>query len=168
MNIKMLAAVAALGVVGAAQAQSTYPYNIAVRGGLVFPIEDRFSDIGGSLLGLGVDYTLPRSLVKGGETYLSLDYISQTLGGEDRVWPIAINQKVYQSGGEFGKRTYAFVGLGGVIVDAQGADGTAFLLRGGLGKELGNNIFGEATLTLADKTDGFRANGLGLYIGYRW
>ena len=48
----------ALAVVGAAaaHADSTYPYNFSIRLGVVFPIDNSYSNISDSFAGAGLEY----------------------------------------------------------------------------------------------------------------
>lgn len=167
MNKLALAAFATLAISGAAMAD-TYPYNVSVRGGVVFPIDKSYSNISSTFFGVGVDIALNKSLFKGGETFISVDYQSKTLGRDKgSVFPIMLNQKFWGAGKLNGTRTYTILGLGAVVVDYTGSS-TTIGGRAGLGLELSEQAFTEAVLTLSDKTGGLRANGLGFYIGYRF
>lgn len=168
--MKKLALVAlATTMVGTAFAQgNTYPYNLSVRGGLVLPIDSSYSDISSSFFGLGIDYTFANSLLKGGETFLSVDYQSKTFGRDKgSVFPVAINQKFFIAQGANQTRSYYFVGLGASFIDFRGST-SAFSGRAGFGTELGEKLFAEATLFLSDRSGGVRPNAIGLFLGYRF
>jgi hypothetical protein len=174
MRKKTLAAlVAVLGISSVASAQSRdaidlYPYNFSVRAGAVFPIDSTFSRVGNTLIGLGFEYDFGRSLLAGGETYLSLDYQTAGFqGNRGSAFPIAINQRFYTGNREIGNRTYAFVGIGVTVVDVVSTD-TVLSARGGVGLELGERTYAEGTLFIGDKTGGVRPNAIGLFLGYRF
>jgi hypothetical protein len=167
MKKAIFAAMAALGIVGSAAAQG-YPYNFSVRGGVVFPIDRSYSNISSSFFGLGAEYTLDTSFIKGGETFLSLDYISKTLGRDKgSVLPFAINQRFFLGNQTFGARSYYYIGLGGAVVDFNGSD-TVLGARFGVGRELNTQFFTEATLFVNDKSNGLRTTSFGLYLGFRF
>jgi hypothetical protein len=141
--------------------------NIAVRLGGVFPIDGRLSDAVDGMFGLGLEYTLGSSLFKKGETYLALDWLTESLSNSRvNIYPLTINQRFFY--GESGRRSYGFIGAGAFIIDANRSD-TVLGIRGGFGTELGNNIFAEAAVTFADTSKAkIRANTVGVYVGYRF
>ncbi|GEM_PF-797803 len=167
MNKAIWAAVAAFGIVAGAQAQG-YPYNFTVRGGVVFPIDSSYSNVSSTFFGVGIDYTFTSPLIKGGETYLSLDYHAKTFGKDKgSVFPIALNQRIFGKANSEGNRTYAFFGLGATVVDFAGSE-TVLGARLGVGIELSTSLIGEATLYLADKKNGVQPNSFGLFLGYKF
>jgi hypothetical protein len=178
-TILLAAMAAALGVSGVASAQNSgssvdaTPTNFTFRGGLVFPMDSGLRDVADLWGGVGVDYLFPTQLIRGGsQTYLSADwFIRGTGGGRGNVWPIALNQRFYAGQGIYNRefRNYFFVGAGVAILDFSKSS-TKFLMRGGVGTELGPNIIAEATLTLTDKDNstGIRGNAIGVYLGYRF
>ena len=173
MRIYTFAAVlAALGTAGAASAQTRTldlsPTGISVRGGVVLPIDNKLEDLGTNLLGIGVEYSLPTPLIRGGgETFLSLDYIAPRIAGDKgSVWPLAVNQRWY-TGSDALRRSYAFLGVGITFVDTD-SSGSTIGVRGGFGTELGDRIFAEVGGFLSDKVKGTRGSGVGLYLGYRF
>jgi hypothetical protein len=167
MNKAVFAAVAALGVVGSAHAQG-YPYNFSVRGGVVFPIDSSYSNISSSFFGIGIDYTLATPIIKGGETFLSLDYHSKSLAKErGSVFPFAINHKWFGPANGENNRTYFFGGIGGTVVDFNGSN-TVLSARLGAGLEFNQQLFTEAILFVPDKKSGIRATSFGLFLGYKF
>jgi hypothetical protein len=168
------AALAATFVVGAyaAAQQSTLgdttPSNMAVRGGIFLAIDDNLRDVNDSMVAFGVDFIVQAQYLKNSTTYLSVDWLGKDLSGADvNIFPICINQK-FNLGVSQGYKTYGFVGVGATIYDIDSSD-TVFGARGGLGVELGPNIFAEGTLYWSDKTAGDITNlGTGIYLGYRW
>jgi hypothetical protein len=175
MRIQNLVAVAALvGLGGSAIAQNessridAYPYNLSIRGGVGLPIDENFRDFSKSLIAVGADYLLRRSLIKGGESYLSFDYIvKDTKNDTNRVIPIAINQKFYQGAEGEENRPYYFVGLGVTFV-SENSSNTVLSGRAGIGLDLGERIFTEATLFLGDRAANIRPNLIGIYLGYKF
>ena len=172
MRIYNVAAVlAALGIAGAASAQTKTldlaPVGISIRGGVVLPLDSTLENLGNSLIGLGLEYQLPTSYLKKGETFLALDYFAAQIGGgKGAVFPLSINQRWYQDE-EAARRTYYFVGIGATFIDVTSA-GTAIGVRGGFGTELGDRIFAEVAGYVSDKVGGARGNAVGLYLGYRF
>jgi hypothetical protein len=178
-TIRFAAIVAALGVVGLASAQNSgqstldaRPTNLTFRGGIVFPLDDNLRAVSDFFGGIGVDYLFPTQLIRGSETYLSLDWFAKgTNLRKGSVLPIALNQRFYLGRGIYNRefRNYFFIGAGVAVIDV-GASSTRFMLRGGVGTELGPNIIAEGVLTLSDESrgSGVRANAIGAYIGYRF
>lgn len=175
-KIFITSALAALAVIGSAQVTGQIdatPSNLTIRGGIVFPLDDRLRDSSDFFGGFGLDYDFPRQLIRGSTTYASADWFFKgTSGQKGNVFPLALNQRFYGrtvSGIEQYGAPYFFVGVGLAIIDVTSAADSRLLLRGGLGVELGPNIIAEATLTLTDKTkQNVRANAIGVYIGYRF
>lgn len=172
-------AVAALGIVGVACAQSSTtqidatPSYLTLRGGLVFPLDDNLRENSDLYGALGLDYEFPTQLIKGSTTFASVDWwFKGSNGGNGNVFPLTITQHFYTGKGNSyyrEGRSYFFVGGGIAIIDVANKSSSKFCLRGGVGTELGPNIIAEASLTLSDrsKTD-VRANAVGVYIGYRF
>ncbi|MGV3617843.1 MAG: hypothetical protein ACO1SV_21165 [Fimbriimonas sp.] len=165
------AVIAALGIAGAASAQTSTidltPVGISVRGGVVLPLDSTLENLGTSLLGLGIEYTLPTSYLRTGETFLALDYFAPRFAGDKgSVFPLTINQRWYNDV-DAARRTYYFLGLGATFIDIVNSD-VAIGVRGGFGTELGDRIFAEVAGYLSDKKGGARANAVGLYLGYRF
>lgn len=161
-----------LAVSGLASAQtggSYYPINLSLRLGAVFPIDDRMSDLGNSLFGLGIDYRIDKSFFEGGETFFSLDWFTgTTTGRKGNIFPIMVNQKWFTRGAEEGGRSYVFVGAGAVIVDVSGSD-TVLGARAGAGMELGQAFFAEGTFYVSDRAKGdLRNTAVALWLGYRF
>jgi len=173
-NHHLVAIAALVGVCSSAFAQNesnildAYPYGISIRGGIAFPFDTNYSDKANSLIALGGDYTLKRSLVHGGESFISLDYLVKDFqGGRGTVFPLAINQKWFTGHvGESG-RSYYFLGAGVSFVD-YGSSNTVVSGRAGIGAELGEKIFIEATLFFGDRAQSIRPNAVGAYLGYRF
>lgn len=144
------------------------PSGLSVRGGVVLPVDNSLENLGSNLIGIGVEYLLPTPLVRGGgETFLSLDYMAPRIGGpKGSVWPLAVNQRWYTNSSSI-RRNYAYLGLGVTFVDVA-SSGSTIGVRGGVGTELGDRIFAEVGGFLSDKVKGVNANGVGLYLGYRF
>jgi len=165
---------AALGVAALSGAQTTAigePTDIAFRVGGAYSFDSATRDAtGSSLIGIGADYFIKESYFKNGESFLSFDWLGKsTSGSHGNMFPVMLNQRFYlKDTGEVGTgRTYYFVGLGVAFVDVFSSK-VVPAIRGGIGKELGPHIFGEATIVLSDAADGARANTIGAYIGYRF
>jgi hypothetical protein len=163
---------AAIGLSQLASAQSNFdvtPTNVAVRLGIGLPIDSALSNYGSPLIGVGVEYQFPQSLLPTGATYLSLDYETISTNFNSRgVWPFAINQRFYFGDAKAdGTRTYGFLGIGGAVVNLASAN-TVLAGRGGLGANLGPAIFFETTLLITGKASGASGDNVAMYIGYRF
>jgi hypothetical protein len=181
MSKKFMAlALAAIGIVGAANAQSddtridTTPSYLTFRGGLVFPLDDNLREASDLFAGIGIDYEFPRQLVRGATTYFSADWWLRTSNGDNgNVFPLAFNLRWYtnSSGNRFYNegRSYFFVGAGAAIIDVGGKSSAKWMLRGGVGTEIGPNIIAEAIATFSDESSTkVRANAIGVYLGYKF
>ncbi len=173
--LSLAACAATLGLSAGAFAQfggthtlDATPNQFNIRGGIILPIDNSLRDLNNAWIGVGLDYRFEKSLLKLGETYLSIDWIGQSSSGTDfNVFPVMLNQRFWGEGTP-GARTYTFLGLGVVFFDAGPAD-SVYAVRGGVGKELNNMVFVEGALTLSGKDDNGRvANNLGFYVGYRF
>lgn len=173
----MLAAAASMGAVASAQfgnetgGEGT-AYNLRARLGIYLPFDDGLRQVSNTFFGLGIDYTLERSLIPGSQTFLSFDWLTKSSRADrGNVFPIMLNQRFYlgEADDVATSRTYAFVGLGVGVIDVNPSS-TRFGVRGGLGIEFNQNIFGEATLLISDRArnGGPAATGIGVYLGYRF
>ena len=169
--MKRLLVIAAFVLSAFASAQRDFgqPVNLAFRGGFVYSLDNFTRTQLGNLIGIGVEFFLDRSLLEGGETTLSLDWLGRGLNGDKgNLFPIMLNQRWYTGGDyESANRTYFFVGAGVAIIDVVNTN-TVIAGRSGLGAEFGEHIFGEITLVYSDASAGARASSIGLYLGYRF
>ncbi|MBX3096159.1 MAG: outer membrane beta-barrel protein [Fimbriimonadaceae bacterium] len=165
---------AALGLAAVAPAAQTssfgYPSNLSFRLGWVYPIDSVTRNNSRSLIGVGVDYFLERSLLENGETVISFDWLGKSgSGAKGNIFPIMLNQRFYNNDGtNYGtERTYWFFGAGVSFIDVVNSD-TVLTLGAGVGKEFGQNIFGEVRFLYSDSAGGARATSVGAYVGYRF
>jgi hypothetical protein len=170
--MKRLFVLAAFATSALASAQGGFgtPVNLAFRLGFVYPLDEFTRDATGNLIGVGADYFLDRSLLQGaGESTISFDWMGRGMNGaKGNMFPIMINQRWYRSGDyQSANRRYYFLGAGIAIIDVVNTN-TVFAARAGVGMELGEHIFGEATFVWSDASAGARATSLGAYIGYRF
>jgi hypothetical protein len=165
---------AAFGLSVAASAQNSpgqldlTPYNIAVRAGVALPFDTGLSNYGNPLMDLGVEYTLPHSLLEFGQTYVSLDYFANNLSFADGVLPICLNQRflIRRIPGS-ARRTYGFIGIGGADI-AIGKANFVPAARAGVGADLGDAIFFEIAGTVSDIGQTARADAVTFSLGYRF
>jgi hypothetical protein len=144
------------------------PTNIAVRLGVGLPLDSALSDYGSPLIGFGVEYQFPNSLLSSGATYLSLDYLVASTEFNGGIFPLCINQRFYFNQNKSDStRTYGFLGIGAAIVNI-GSSNTVLAGRGGFGADLGPAIFFESALLLTDKQSGVSGDSVSFYIGYRF
>lgn len=166
------AAIAAFGVAGVASAQSNAPdltpTAVTFRAGVSLPLDDKLTDVGNSLINLGLEYIPSKSLIKGGETFYSLDYFAASFQGDrGTVMPLMINQRWYNGGPDVFRRSYLFLGVGVAFIDVTNS-GTAVAVRGGYGQELSDHIIAEIAGYISDKAGGARANAVTVCLGYRF
>ncbi|MBL8064347.1 MAG: hypothetical protein JNM34_00665 [Chthonomonadaceae bacterium] len=169
--MRTLLALAVVGgaVLATAQPVST-PVNLALRIGAAYPIDNNTRDLVKNFIGAGFDYFFDRSLVAGGETSVSVDWLGKSgSGAHGNIFPMMINQRWYNpnSSEEAGTRGYFFLGAGAAIIDVNNSK-TVLAARAGFGREFGEHIFGEINIILSDDADGARANSAGVYLGYRF
>ena len=171
-TLTLAASAFGLGAAAIATAQAPIdarPSGIAFRGGLVVALDKDLRDRDKTWAGLGLDYTFTTQYLKGGETYISVDYIfNSSSGNKGSYWPVMLSHRFYNNdGAEEGKRSYLNAGIGAVFFDIESSEVGAGL-KFGFGREFGPNIFGEATLFLSEARQGINANSIGFYIGYRF
>lgn len=173
--MKGISVLAALGLVSMsfAQAQTVFdePTNISFRLGYVYPIDADLRDKSPNYIGVGVDF-FPTgwSLLREGQTVISFDWLGKSgSGAQGNVFPITLNQRVYTDapvGATYGRNYYQF-GLGVAIIDVNSTD-TVLAARAGIGRELGEKLFGEINFIYSEAGGGARATSLGFYIGYKF
>lgn len=175
----MAMALAAIGIVGGAYAQSddtridATPSYLTFRGGLVFPLDDNLRESADLFGGIGLDYEFPTQIVRGATAYFSADWWVRTSNGDNgNIFPLAVNLRWYTGGGNsYYKegRSYYFLGAGVAIIDVGGSSSAKWMLRGGVGTQLGPNVIAEAIATFSDESDSkVRANAIGVYLGYKF
>jgi len=165
------AIVATLGTYGLASAQlsdklDTSPNNITIRGGIAFPADSSLSNVSNTFSNIGVEYLFNDSLLKGGETYLSVDAFFNNFNNVV-AWPVMVNQRFFTGSNPQGRRNYFFIGVGYSFVNITQSGG-AVGARAGIGTELGPNIIAEFAGYVSDRVEGARANAVTFNIGYRF
>lgn len=167
--MRTLIALAALGAASFGMAQIQTPTNIAFRIGAAYPIDNTTRDTVKNFIGAGVDYFFQNSLLQGGETYLSIDWLGKSgSGAHGNAFPIMLNQRWYNAGAtEDDRRSYFFLGAGVAIVDVTSTK-TVLAGRAGYGAMFGEHVFGELSFVLSDDANGARATSIGAYLGYRF
>jgi len=170
--ISAAAILTAIGVSAVASAQSTSmidasPNNITIRAGVALPIDKSLSNVSNTFTDVGLEYNFNNSLIKGGDTYLSVDAFFFNFNGVV-AYPVAINQRFYTGTNPAGRRSYYFVGLGMTWTSVTDQTFNAISARGGMGIELGPNIIAELTGYIANEAGGTRANAITINLGYRF
>lgn len=169
--MRNLIALVALGGAAFSQAQAVgTPTNIALRIGYAYPIDNTTRNLVRNFIGVGFDYFLDRSLLEGGETTVSVDWLGKSgSGAKGNIFPIMLNQRWYNPNmtEEDSNRSYFFLGAGVAIIDVNSTK-TVLAGRGGFGMEFGEHIFGELNIVISDDANGARANSAGIYLGYRF
>jgi hypothetical protein len=169
-----VAAVSALGISATAVAQTNFPNgtytptNISIKGGVGLPLDSNLSNIVSTFIAVGGEFQLPEPLIKGGDTYFNLDWFTKSLGGTPSFLNLSINERWYMGSDKLvGRRKYLFLGAGMDFLNITRSDDVV-AIRGGLGAELGENIFAEVAGYLGDQADGIHPDVLGVFIGYRF
>lgn len=166
--MKRISFLLAFGLVASlAMAQSTN--NLKLRVGGIYPLENQTRKITGNMIGVGVEFKFPKSLLPNGETFLNIDWFGKSAGGaKGNMFPIMLNQRFFPDPKQdVGNRTYFFLGAGFVNMDVTTAK-TVYGGRAGLGKELSDKLSFEATLTVSTDANKAKANSIGLYLGYQF
>lgn len=168
------AAVSALGLSATAVAQTNFPTttytptNIAIKGGVGLPIDTNLSNIVSTFMAFGAEFTLPEPLIKGGDTYFSLDWFTQSFAGTPSFVNLSVNQRWWIGQDKVvGRRKYLFVGVGMDFMNIVRSDDVV-AARAGLGTELGENIFAEVAGYVGDQDNGIHPDVIGVFIGYRF
>jgi hypothetical protein len=171
---RMISAVAILTAIGfsaLASAQQdrldTSPNNFTIRGGVALPVDQSLSNVSNTFIDVGVEYLFNSSLIKGGETYLSIDGFFNNFNGVT-AYPVAINQRFFTGTSPSGRRSYYFVGVGVTWTDVTNQTFDAISARGGIGTELGQNIIAELAGYISNSAGGTRANAVTINLGYRF
>lgn len=170
---KMIAAVAALGVMaGAVSAQSTAqkfdytPYNYSFRIGVGFPNDGALKANQDNWTNIGVDYNFNTSILRNGDSYLSVDWVTEEFSDYDNsMVTIFLNNRFYM---DETSQIYLIGGIGAVIAEFTAGKETIFGGRFGVGYNLGQNIFLTGTYTFAGKVDGINPSHTSINIGYRF
>lgn len=143
------------------------PTNVSVRAGVVYAADRTMRQFSNFWMGAGVDYNLPKYF-KDSDLYLSLDWLTHTTnGGNENVFPLCLNVRFPLSHQVNNHSTYAFLGAG-AFFDNVYASQSVIGARGGLGVNLGPNIFAEATVYLSSGDQSYHTSGVGVYLGYRF
>lgn len=173
-KVFMAAAVAAVfGFSAMAHAQyndtlgDVTPTNLSVRVGGQFGLDTTMRNISNFWFGAGADINLP-NYIPGTKMYVSLDWLTHTTnGGHGNVFPVCLDFRVPLDKQVKGYHTYAFAGVGAFFDDIYSSE-TVLGVRGGIGADLGPNIFAEATLYLSAGDHSYHTNAVGVYLGYRF
>ncbi len=139
---------------------------ITFRVGGYIPFEKALRDKATVWINVGGDLEMNFSLFKEGMTVLSLDWMTNTGGKRNNIFPVMLSQRYYS--GHFGQRTYFHVGLGVAFVDLVPSD-AVFGLKAGIGMEWTENTIAEANLFWMDETKGgAKAMGVTVSAGIRF
>lgn len=164
-------AVLALGLslVPMAHAQSEMlPTNLSIRLGYVYPLERNTRDYTGAMGGFGVDFNTSISLMKNSQGYFSIDFMTGAPSGDRGYFlPIMYNVRVNLGQTPVGQSAYFFAGAGAVNMDL-GISKTVFGARGGIGAQLTEKTFIEASYLWSDENNGARANSFGIHYGFKF
>lgn len=169
--MKHVTLLTAIGLTAISSAQVNYlepPTNVSFRLGYVYPVDSAMRDIAGSYIGVGVDFVTDIRLLQDATTMLSFDWMGKSgSGAKGNAFPILLNQRFYMKGSEPERRDYFQVGVGIAIVDLTSTK-TVLAGRIGVGRELGDALFGELNFNYSDGANGARATALGFYLGYKF
>jgi hypothetical protein len=176
LNGAAVACVLGLGALSSAQlgelgVEDWTPHDTSFRIGGLLGMDQGLRQGGqGGLIGLGLDYNFRGSLIRGTDTFLSIDWFGPSFRfDQGNVIPVMLNFRSHNAGPMFGARsTYWFGGLGVIFVNV-GQQDTVWGARAGVGMNLGQHIFSEATIVFGGQARGnVTPTAVGLYIGYRF
>jgi hypothetical protein len=148
------------------------PYNMSVKAGLYWPIDDNLRNVDKMFFSLGAEYVFPTQLIRNSETFLEVDAIFHTTSSSNiTLFPVTINQRFSGGPGSsiFGHtgRSYFYVGGGVTWIDPRGQ--AKLTLHGGLGSDIGPHAFAEAALFISEQdTHALRNTGVQVTVGYRF
>lgn len=164
-----LVVLSALAIASMSSAQSQLmPTNMNLRIGFVFPLETNTRDFTGTMYGLGVDVPTNIKLTNRTSSYFSADFMTGALDGK-RGWfvPVMYNARLPLGSTQVGESTYIFAGAGFVHARVGGTS-TVFGFRGGLGLNLGESTFAEATMWWSDSINGAHLNAVSVHYGFKF
>lgn len=144
------------------------PSGIGFRIGIAIPSDSALRDIDDTWTSLGVDYNIENSILRTGNSFISLDYFSKNLSGTGgQVWNLMLGNRFFPNTTAGGYNLYFLAGLGTVVLDG---DDREFKFGGiiGAGLELGPALFMEGRYSVSEKVDGINPGMLGIYLGYRF
>lgn len=168
MNKILSAALLGVALFGSAFAQQKWdftPYGYSFRLGVAFP--QSAATRGGDEMwnAIGVDYNLDSSVLRRGDSFLSLDMIMKEFGGQGgTIWSAMINNRFYTTEGD--TRNYFIGGLGFNIINVNGSE-MLFGGRFGYGMEMSQQMFLQGVYTFGAKGD-LSPENFGVYVGYRF
>jgi hypothetical protein len=140
------------------------PYGYNFRVGVAFMSDDALND-DENWFSLGVDWNIEKSILNTGNSFLSIDFITQNFDGDGgTIWPVMLNNRFFTGDGN----TYLIAGIGGMVVDLEGE--AEFVLGGrlGAGVNFGEHLFLNGWYNFSRKVDGVNPSHLGVYLGYRF
>lgn len=144
------------------------PYGFSLRIGAAILQDDDSMGDNDLWTAIGIDYNIQSSILRSGDSFLSVDYINSGFGtGGDAVIPVILGNRFYSTQGEDMNRFYFMLGAGAIVTTFSGTD-TSFGAMLGAGFEAGPNIFFEGRYSFSGKHDGVNPNAIGLYLGYRF
>lgn len=169
---KVICLALAASVIGGAFAQESEginPNGFGIRLGAFFPADSALRDDNAILLDFGLEFEFTRPLLRGGETFLSMDLITKDFSeNRGRIWALTLGHRVFQGVGDLDRgRTYLFGGLGIGWINRNGSE-QGFYVKGGVGMELSGTTFAEAAVTLAGDFDNANPSGVSVSYGWRW
>lgn len=163
-----LAAILSLAATGMAQLNDATPNNVAFRLGGVYVLDDGTRNVTKTMIGVGLDYFLPISVLRSQEAFVSIDWFGKSASGaKGNIFPIMFNLRYYPSQADEGGRSYFHFGVGGVVLDVTNTK-TTLGGRAGFGYEFTRNVFSELNWVFSDKVSGAKADSLSVYVGYRF
>lgn len=172
MKKLIAAAMLASCVAGSAFAQAREfdptPHGFSFRLGAAWPQDGDLRGDRESWAALGVDYNIQTSILRTGDSFLSLDYINSDFGGGgDAIVPIMLGNRFYSGDMDMNNRSYFLFGLGAVVFQGDDNEVNFGGILGG-GVNMGEHLFFEGRFNFSAKVEGVSTNAFGLYVGYRF
>lgn len=141
----------------------------SVRLGGIYMFEKATRRVTGNMFSLGLDFELGPGILKGADTYGSVDWFGRSANGaKGNMIPFMLNQRLKLSQSiPGGPQLYGYFGLGFVNIDVTRAQ-TVWGFRAGVGAGLSQSVFAETGFTYSDSANGARANSFGFWLGYKF
>lgn len=172
---KITTAALLMGAIGAsAFAQGTggfdpTPYGFGFRIGAAFPTDGALRDVDNNWVSLGIDYNIDVSILRTGNSFLSVDMVSRNFGGGGgTIWNLMLGNRFYGNASAGGYNMYFIAGIGAVAVDIDTETEYKFGGVFGAGLELGPHLYAEGRFTISEKANGVNPGFFGLYLGYKF
>jgi hypothetical protein len=138
----------------------------SARAGIYLPADQGLRDFNTIWFAAGADLEIPKGLVSGASTVISVDWFTYNGGGRNNVFPVILSQRFYTN--HSGQAAYFQVGIGAAFADFGQSD-TVFAARGGVGIQMNERFFLEANAYWTERPAlSAAATGVAVFGGVRF